>query len=29
TVMSLEGDIAGVDEDYIILTPEGVRISRS
>jgi len=29
TVMSLEGDIAGVDEDYIILTPEGVRISRT
>lgn len=29
TVMSLEGDIAGVDEDYVILTPEGVRISRS
>ncbi len=29
TIHAINGDIAGVDEDYIILTPEGVKISRS
>jgi len=29
TVNAINGDIAGVDEDYVILTPEGVKISRS
>ncbi len=29
TIHAINGDIAGVDEDYVILTPEGIRISRS
>ena len=29
TVHAIGGDIAGVDEDYVILTPSGVRISRN
>ena len=28
TILSINGDIAGVDENYLILSPEGVRISR-
>jgi len=28
TVAAVEGDIAGVDEDYLVLTPKGVTIHR-
>jgi len=29
TCVALDGDIAGVDEDYLIVTPNGVRVHRS
>ncbi len=28
TCVALDGDIAGVDEDYIVVTPAGVRVHR-
>lgn len=28
TVMAVEGDIAGVDEDYLVLAPKGVAVHR-
>lgn len=29
TCIAVNGDIAGVDEDFLVLTPEGVRVHRS
>ncbi len=28
TCVALDGDIAGIDEDYIVVTPPGVRVHR-
>ncbi|MCK4967922.1 MAG: cell division protein SepF [Candidatus Aenigmarchaeota archaeon] len=28
TCVALEGDIAGIDEDYLVITPNGVRVHR-
>ncbi len=29
TCVALEGDIAGIDEDYLVVTPNSVRVHRS
>lgn len=28
TVLAVEGDIAGIDEDYLVVTPKGVSVHR-